>query len=261
MPMEKAPRNPVPRNFVPPGAVPYKVQNGDSWEKLARAHGLGVWDLIEANFKTRDPAEVNWYLHHYVGCGRPTPDGKNWMFDASANPGTICIPSATRIRYSVPMRRQGLNPICWVACVAMIASYKGRVSVGIGRYTGGFDPSNSSIPQPAKSMDDFYRLLSTFGFVTENAFPHSSPNAGYIEQRLKQHGPLLLMHFASDLLPGTFSPDATHAVVITGIDRATNQIWYNNPWGNVDEVATVDQILRAMERLLARNVRAVAYIP
>jgi hypothetical protein len=259
MPIEKAPRNPVPRNW--PTSRPYRVKGGDTWETIARANGLGVWDLIEANFKTRDPAEVNWYLHHYVGCTQTTADGRNYVFSSAAKPGLIYIPPGGRIRLSVPMREQRQNPICWIACVAMISSYKGRTSVGIGSFTGGFDPSSSSIPNPTMSWADQYRRLSTFGFVSENPFPNRSPDAAYIADLLRSHGPWMLTHLASDLLPGNFSPNDTHAVVITGIDTSTGQVWYNNPWGRVDEVTTVNQILLAMQNLLSRGIHAVAYIP
>ena len=53
---------------------------------------LDTWKLIEFNFNTRDPAEVNWYLRRNVGCNQPTADGKNWMFSASAKPGVIYVP-------------------------------------------------------------------------------------------------------------------------------------------------------------------------
>ena len=159
------------------------------------------------------------------------------------------------------MRAQGQNPICWIACVAMISSYKGRASVGIGKFTGGFEPGNSSIPTPSTSWVEHHRLLSSFGFVSENPFSNRSPDASYIGDLLRKHGPWMLTHLASDLLPGNFGPNDTHAIVITGIDTSTGQVWYNNPWGNVDEVTTVNKILLAMENLLSRGIEAVAYIP
>jgi hypothetical protein len=47
--------------------------------------------LIEFNFKTRQPEEVNWYLRRNVGCTRSTRDGLNWLF-AGAKRGVIYIP-------------------------------------------------------------------------------------------------------------------------------------------------------------------------
>lgn len=260
---EKIPRSPVPRNRPLPGSTLYKVKDHDTWGSIARDKELGVGYLIQANCKTKNPAEVNWYLHHYVGCVEATDDEKNWMFSSIATPGLIRIPPKVRIHFLVPMRKQGQNPICWIACVAMISSYKGRASVGIGAFTGGYDPSNSSIPNPNKSRSwaEHYTRLSAFGFVSENPFPNSSPDAAYIADLLRKHGPWMLTHVTSDLVPGRFKPDSTHAVVITGIDVSTNQVWYNNPWGMADEVTTVDRILLAMESLLGEGVRAVAYIP
>jgi hypothetical protein len=92
MPIEKMPRNPLPANYVSPGGIPYKVGNEDSWSSLAVKLGIDVWRLIEFNFKTRDPDEVNWYLRRNVGCKKQTPDGKNWMFSAAASPGIIYLP-------------------------------------------------------------------------------------------------------------------------------------------------------------------------
>jgi len=92
MPIEKQPLSLVPKNYVPPNSKPYRVKDGDSWITVARANAMDTWDLIFFNFKTRDPAQVNWYLRNYVGCNRATADGKNWMFSSSANPGIIYIP-------------------------------------------------------------------------------------------------------------------------------------------------------------------------
>lgn len=92
MPIEKKPINPVSKTFVPEDSRPYKVRNGDSWVTIASANGLDVWDLIYYNFKTRDPAEVNWYLKQYVGCTKPTADRNNWMFSSDASPGIIYLP-------------------------------------------------------------------------------------------------------------------------------------------------------------------------
>jgi len=92
MPIEKEPLNKVPPTYVPPASIPYKVKDRETWVTIARAHGLEPWELIAANFKTRDAPEVNWYLHRRVGCKVPTDDGLNWKFSASADPGRIYIP-------------------------------------------------------------------------------------------------------------------------------------------------------------------------
>ncbi len=92
MPIEQRPGNPLPKEFVPPDSTPYRVQDGDSWITVARTNGMDPWDLIFANFRTRNPAEVNWYLRNHVGCKLPTNDLRNWKFSASAQPGIIHVP-------------------------------------------------------------------------------------------------------------------------------------------------------------------------
>jgi len=97
MPLENKPLKVVPKNYVPPGAKRYKVRDGETWETIARDHGLDPSDLVLFNFGTRDSREINWYLHNYVGCRLPTHDGHNWRFSSHANPGIIYIPQRTLI--------------------------------------------------------------------------------------------------------------------------------------------------------------------
>ena len=49
-----------------------------------------MWDLIWFNFRTDEPRETNWYMHHYVGCWRSN-DGKNFSF-RDADPGIVYMP-------------------------------------------------------------------------------------------------------------------------------------------------------------------------
>jgi hypothetical protein len=95
MPIERRPRSPVPRDFVVENSVRHRVRDGESWDSLAERYGVPTDDIIMANFKTLVPEEVNWYLHHYVGCKRPTRDGLNWMFSSAAVPGIVQIPPKT----------------------------------------------------------------------------------------------------------------------------------------------------------------------
>jgi hypothetical protein len=92
MPIEKKPKKLVPKNCIPPNFQPYKVKDGEGWRKIAKRHRMDVWELIYENFKTRDPAETNWYLRNYVGCVKETVDKKNWMFSSNAEPGIIYVP-------------------------------------------------------------------------------------------------------------------------------------------------------------------------
>ena len=93
MGIEKAPTRPVPQNFRPEGGIPYRVKDADNWWSVARKVGVDVWDLIDYNFETRNPAEVNWYLRRNVGCKTTTFDGKNYKFQG-ASPGIIYLPPA-----------------------------------------------------------------------------------------------------------------------------------------------------------------------
>jgi hypothetical protein len=71
---------------------PYRVGHDPSinWQLLAWSWGVEVWDLIWFNFDTDEPREVNWYMHHYVGCWQSN-DGKNFSF-RDADPGIVYMP-------------------------------------------------------------------------------------------------------------------------------------------------------------------------
>lgn len=175
------------------------------------------------------------------------------------------------IHYDVPMIRQEQNPICWIACVAMIASFKSLSSVGIRNFTGGFDPSNSCIPDPVNGWQDFYNRLNAFGFTSIN--PNMCPAASYVEDLLRAHGPFMLTHYVSTLPYGpagsqqataqatvlAASPDAVHAVVITGVNTDTGIAKMNNPWGDKDQNVPLSSVLMSMETLFILNIRSVAY--
>jgi hypothetical protein len=101
---------------APAKSVAYRVQDGDSWQSLATQWGLDVWSLINFNFRTYEPTEVNWYLQEYVGCVQPTLDRKNWCFSSAATPGIIYRPlektgQPVPGRVPVPMPTPGPGPI------------------------------------------------------------------------------------------------------------------------------------------------------
>ncbi|MCP3928520.1 MAG: hypothetical protein GY705_05400 [Bacteroidetes bacterium] len=93
MPIEKKPLKQVSKDYCPPSSVLYKVKDGDSFISIAKHYNVEEWELIYENFRTRDTAEVNWYLRKYVGCKKQTLDGQNWIFSSDANPGFIHIPN------------------------------------------------------------------------------------------------------------------------------------------------------------------------
>jgi len=88
-------------DWQPPMSVPYRVKGSndnkdlikrDTWISVARQYNLDVKKLIWFNFRTENPDEVNWYLRRNVGSNVATPDGRNWMFSDSADPGIIYLP-------------------------------------------------------------------------------------------------------------------------------------------------------------------------
>ncbi|MBI3281292.1 MAG: hypothetical protein HYZ57_15765 [Acidobacteria bacterium] len=93
--LKSTPGRPV--KFPPPGAgKKHKVSTGDNWWNLATKYGrTDAWEIIEFNFRTRDPRQVNWYLEFYVGCKAAAADGLNFRFDSADSPGIIYIPPSS----------------------------------------------------------------------------------------------------------------------------------------------------------------------
>jgi hypothetical protein len=94
----KAPTKPLPSGYRPTGSQPYKVKDSDTWWTLSVKSGVDPWWLIQYNFETRDPGEVNWYLMNRVGCVNKTPNGKNFRFSSAAKPGIIYLPTPQMAR-------------------------------------------------------------------------------------------------------------------------------------------------------------------
>jgi LysM domain len=137
MPIEKHPTTPLAHNFRPAGGTPYRVRNGDTWISLAAKARIDVWNLIDYNFHTRNPDEVNWYLRRNVGCRKATPDGKNYIFSSDANPGVVYLPPpfGAPVNYTVPgifdIIAQPLNMACWATAATMMLSWRDRQSYPI----------------------------------------------------------------------------------------------------------------------------------
>lgn len=88
---ERKPVNERPK-MAPFAGLPHRVRTGENWGTLAKYYGYAsAADLIQYNFGTTVPQEVNWYLREHVGCNVATPDKKNWRFTDSASPGVIYI--------------------------------------------------------------------------------------------------------------------------------------------------------------------------
>ena len=163
-------------------------------------------------------------------------------------------PTTNLLMYDVPLVEQGpTNPICWVACMAMVASERRKVSVGVSTYMKGFDPSNSSIDNPNSlfpTYQDYVIRLNRCGFTSVDI-----GSAGELDKVLRERGPLVLSHFCVGFPYGVatapFPPDAMHAVVITGIDIDSGKgiAWFNNPWGFRNQPVSVPTIFAAAARV------------
>ena len=71
-----------------------------------------VWDLIWFHFRTDDPRETNWYMHHYLGCWQSN-DGKIFSF-RDADPGIVYMP---------PLRYKSLATVVADALSAKVAHF------------------------------------------------------------------------------------------------------------------------------------------
>lgn len=194
MPIEKEPVAKVPKNYVPPNSKQYRVKDRDSWVTIANANGIDVWELIEANFKTRVPAEVNWYLRNYVGCNVPTPDGKNWTFSSSANPGIIHIPQKQSLYYVVPEMKlipQDKTMSCWFASGQMLIAWRQRRT----QQCEADHPDPSLVQKWSKLYDDnpginnsqIQDFANDLGLTMLGAM---TPSPAYVRDLLMRHGPL-----------------------------------------------------------------------
>lgn len=75
--------------YRPEGAFDHLVADGENWQKLADRYRFPAKKIIEDNFKTSNPYEINWYLREYVNCKVATADRYNWTFSTSAREGGI----------------------------------------------------------------------------------------------------------------------------------------------------------------------------
>ena len=95
--MREATPRPSELTYMPPDSRPYKVTPDDNWWTLAARpdvtfSGMSALDLCFFNFTPRKPPEINWYLHHKVGCRTQTRDGNNFVFSAADDPGIVYLP-------------------------------------------------------------------------------------------------------------------------------------------------------------------------
>jgi hypothetical protein len=144
------------------------------------------------------------------------------------------------IAYDVELIIQEQNPICWIASCAMVKGYGTGSSVGVGEFTGGFDPSTSCIGNLAGNWSQCTDLMNTWGFdvyrVSELA---SGPmTAELLENALQQKGPAVLLHLCDGFPYGSqwgAVSGGAHAVVLTAVDTGSGIAKFNNPWGDKDQ--------------------------
>lgn len=145
------------------------------------------------------------------------------------------------VKYKVPMRAQGLQPICWLACVAMMLSYKTRQPVAIASL-----PNVAGLSASTRSMGDQMRVMRGMGFrevfYTADLFSEED-----LLSSLSRHGPLIAYLDAARLFTHT-QTDSPHAVVITGLNAAKDICYINNPWGQTDEQRNVGLVLYALDK-------------
>lgn len=104
--LTKKPKNPLPS--WPPlyHTKVHEVKDGDNWWNLAEAYKRkDPWDIIQYNFNTKDPEEVNYYLAELVGCSK-SRDGKNYSFSSEDKPGKVYIPPPSWVPAHGPYAKQ-----------------------------------------------------------------------------------------------------------------------------------------------------------
>ena len=70
----------------------HKVKTGESLKSIAERHGMTWQELALFNWDTAEPDAINEHLRDEVGCTKKTPDGYNYVFDNSDEPGLLYIP-------------------------------------------------------------------------------------------------------------------------------------------------------------------------
>lgn len=156
-----------------------------------------------------------------------------------------------QVQYDVENIVQEQNPICWVACCAMGKGYASKSSVGVGEFTGGFDPSNSCIANLAGNWSQCTDLMSSWGATMCSVSDLSSGSmaADDLASALSDRGPAVLLHLCAGFPYGAQWGDSSsmtgaHAVLLTGIDTDNGTVTFNNPWGDKDQSADLNVVLQ-----------------
>jgi hypothetical protein len=145
----------------------------------------------------------------------------------------------TAVSYDVEVIVQEQNPICWVASCAMVKGFGTKTSVGVGEFTGGFDPSDSCIANLANNWSQCLDAMASWGFATYAVSDLSSGTmtGEDLAAALQSMGPAVLLHFCKGFPYGdafVAPTEGAHAVVITSVDTDASTATFNNPWGVKD---------------------------
>jgi hypothetical protein len=133
----------------------------------------------------------------------------------------------------------------------MVKGFGTQTSVGVGEFTDGFDPANSSIANLAGAWSECTDLMGTWGF---NVFTVADLSPGTMGPddllaALNNGGPAVLLHLYSGFPYGNhheglvFTENDAHAVVLTAVDTDNNFAAFNNPWGDKDQSWDLDVLL------------------
>lgn len=230
-PKENPPKYSLPADYVPDDSVAVRVEDGDDWERIARRIGMDTKALIQFNFHTLDPDEVNYYLARNVRCNKKTKDGKNWCFSSSAT-GRIYVPArysinagaqSYHIRLPVPHFHGTKDQSCWHDSARMIYQYKRHADIHP------LKSDNYWEVDKGLGKEHFVKLAMQLGFKPLPV-PPADFTIAFLAGALSRYGPLWAA--------GDWNDNGPHVVVITGAD-SLGGIWINDPafvqtqWRNI----------------------------
>jgi hypothetical protein len=152
------------------------------------------------------------------------------------------------VSYAVELITQGQNPICWVASCAMVKGWATNKCIGVG----GWDPSNSSIPNPSSGWASCVSLMSGWGFTmyaVKDLSTSGTMTAEDVLAAMQVLGPAVLIHRCAGFPYGpqwSAQSSGGHAVVLTSVDSDNSVVTFNNPWGDTNQPAATDPVLLIM---------------
>ncbi|MBR5320881.1 MAG: DNRLRE domain-containing protein [Clostridia bacterium] len=139
----------------------------------------------------------------------------NWVNENIVEPIISCF----YVKYDVPVYNQGSTNLCWAYSQAMIEDAKTNTS----RTHQEANDRAKEIAIQKHGEDDWNKGSNPNNLVLVN-----SSSLDNIRFALRTHGPLYAVY-------GYYDVDGNrvkgHAVVITGVNMITGQVYTNNPWG------------------------------